>query len=85
MNDQSEQDHESDVVRPVHEIRLGRIKAAVWANPSDNGVWHTVTIMKLYRAESTSEWRTSHSFGRDELLIVAEAARQAAVWIFNKG
>jgi len=33
---------------PVHEVRLGRIKAAVWENTTENGVRHNVTICRLY-------------------------------------
>jgi hypothetical protein len=34
---------------PVHEVRLGRIKAAVWENTTENGVRHNVTISRLYK------------------------------------
>ena len=36
-------------VRPVHEIRLGRIKAAIWANETQNGAMFNVTLCRLYR------------------------------------
>jgi len=29
--------------RPVHEIRLGRVKCAIWQNETQNGVRHAVT------------------------------------------
>ena len=34
--------------RPVHELRLGKIKAAIWANDTESGVRHNVTITRLY-------------------------------------
>ena len=33
--------------KPVHEVRLGRIKAAIWANETDNGTRHNVTINSI--------------------------------------
>ena len=34
--------------KPVHEIRMGRIRAAVWENETKNGNVHNVTISRLY-------------------------------------
>ena len=70
-------------VRPVHEIRLGRIKAAIWANDTDNGTRHNVTFTRLYK--DGEEWKTSNSFGRDELPLVAKVADLAHSWIFQQG
>jgi len=35
--------------RPAHEIRLGRIKATIWANQGDNGPWFNVTLSRNYK------------------------------------
>ena len=48
--------------RPVHEVRLGRIKAAVWQNETENGTRHNVTISRLYRDDD--KWKDTTSFGR---------------------
>ncbi len=45
-------------VKPVHEIRLGRIKAAIWANETDAGLRHNVTISRLYKADDGG-WKRS--------------------------
>ncbi len=68
--------------RPVHEIRLGTIKAAIWANETENGVRHNVTISRLYK--DGDEWKRSESFGRDELPLVAKVADLAHSWIFQE-
>lgn len=65
--------------KPVYEIRLGRIKAAIWANETDNGTRHNVTITRLYK--DGDEWKTSTSFGREELPLVAKVADLAHTWI----
>ena len=69
--------------KPVHEIRLGRIKAAIWANETDNGTRHNVTITRLYK--DGDEWKTSTSFGREELPLVAKIADLAHTWIYQQG
>ena len=68
--------------RPAHEIRLGRIKATIWANHNDNGTWYNVTLSRGYR--DGDEWKSSSSFGRDELLTVAKAADLANGWIHGQ-
>ena len=67
--------------KPVHEVRLGRIKAAIWANDTDNGTRHNVTITRLYK--DGDEWKTSTNFGREELPLVAKVADLAHTWIFQ--
>ena len=66
--------------RPVHEVRLGRIKAAVWQNETENGVRHNVTIARLYRDGDV--WKDTTSFGRDDLPLVAKVSDIAHTWIF---
>ena len=64
-------------LKPASEIRLGRIKASVWANARDDGkgTWYSVQLGRLYR--EGEEWRTSQTFGRDDLLLVAKVANLA--------
>ena len=70
-------------VKPVHEVRLGRIKAAIWANETENGALrHNVTITRIYK--DGNEWKTSTSFGREELPLVAKVADLAHTWIYQQ-
>ena len=69
--------------KPVHEVRLGTIKAAIWANDTQVGVRHNVTFSRLYK--DGESWKTSDSFGRDDLLILAKVADQAHTWICQIG
>lgn len=70
-------------VRPVHEIRLGRIRAAIWENETQNGTRHNVTLSRLYK--DGEEWKDSTSFGRDDLPLVAKVSDLAHSWIFQHG
>ena len=69
--------------KPVHECRLGRIKAAIWANDTENGTRHNVTFSRLYKDESNN-WKRSESFGRDDLPLLAKVADIAHTWIFDQ-
>ena len=66
--------------RPVQEFRLGRIQGAVWLNQSENGPRYSVTINKSYKEGEV--WKTTQSFSREDLLLVAKIADQAHTWIF---
>ena len=65
--------------KPAHEIRLGRIKATIWENESENGKRHNVTIRRLYK--DGEQWKSSDSFGRDDLPLVVKVADRAHTWI----
>ena len=69
--------------QPVHEIRLGAVKAATWENETSVGVRHNVTVSRLYK--EGEEWRNTDSFGRDDLPLVAKVVDQAHSWIFESG
>jgi hypothetical protein len=69
--------------RPVHEVRLGRIKAAIWENETQNRTRHNVTVSRLYK--DGNDWKDSTSFGRDDLPLVAKVVDQAHSWIFDQG
>jgi len=69
--------------KPVHEIRLGRIRAAIWENDSASGPFNTVTLSRLYK-DDAGKWSDSASFDRDDLPLVAKLADQAHTWIYEQ-
>lgn len=69
--------------KPVHEIRLGRIRAALWANKSESGdVWFNVTVSRLYK--DGDRWQDTSTFRRDDLPIVAKVVDMAYAWIWGQ-
>ena len=67
--------------KPIDEVRLGRVKAAIWQNavdtPDGRGfVRYGVTFEKLY-LNRDGQWRGTGSFGKDDLLLLAKVAEQA--------
>ncbi len=69
--------------RPIHEIRLGRVKAAIWQNETEHGTRFSVTITRLYRKDD--RWESSTSFGREELPLVTKVSDLAHTWIYQHG
>jgi hypothetical protein len=67
---------------PAHELRLGRIKAVIWANQSEGGTRYNVTLRRIFKREGGPGWEQSDSFGRDDLPAVMEVSRQAWLWIY---
>ena len=67
--------------RPVHEIRMGRIRAAIWANETEKGVRHNVTITRLYK--DGDDWKDSSSYGRDDMPLVSKVSDQAHTWMYG--
>ena len=65
--------------KPVQDVRLGMIKAAIWENTVGDIVRYNVTFSRIYKDET--EWKTSETFGRDDLLVLAKVADQAHTWI----
>lgn len=61
--------------KPIHEIRIGAVKAAIWENIRDEITRHNVTFTRLYRDDD--EWKSSDSFGRDNLPLLCTVADQA--------
>ena len=69
--------------KPVHEIRLGRIRAAIWANHNGGrDVWFNVTVSRLYK--DGDRWQDTATFRRDDLPIVSKAIEMAYAWIWGQ-
>ena len=68
--------------KPVHEIRLGRVKAVIWANDTEAGTRHNVTLRRIYKRDNQSQWEQSDSYGRDDLPLAIEVLHQAWLWIY---
>ena len=63
--------------RPTATVRIGTVKAAIWENRKDGErARYNVTFSKRYR-DAEGQWKTTHSFGRNDLLVLAKVADQA--------
>ncbi|BDC49817.1 hypothetical protein F183_A21330 [Bryobacterales bacterium F-183] len=72
----------SESRKPVDAIRVGSIKGSIWKNEGVNGPWYNVTFERLYR--ENGEWKSSTSFGEDDLLVLAKVADHAHTQLINQ-
>ena len=71
-----------DKTRPVHEIRIGLIKAAIWHNQTRAGERYNVTLIRLFK--NGDVWSQSSHLGRDDLLVAAKVLDMAHTWIYQQ-
>ena len=62
--------------KPTATVRIGTVKAAIWESQAKDRPRYNVTFSKRYR-DAEGQWKTTHSFGRNDLLVVAKVADQA--------
>ena len=67
--------------KPISEVRIGRVKAAIWLNGTEGRTRHNVTFSRLYK--DGEEWKSTQSFGRNDLLLLAKVADQVHSRIFE--
>jgi hypothetical protein len=68
---------------PVKTFRLGRIKAAVWENETEQQKFYSVTFARTYLDEAKN-YHDTDSFSSDDLPLVAKPADQAHTFIFER-
>ena len=66
---------------PTPEIRIGRVKATIWRNGTDEQPRHNVTFSRLYK--DGDQWKSTQSFGRNDLLVLAKVADFAHTRLFQ--
>ena len=66
--------------KPAHEIRINGIRATIWKNDTSTGPRFNTTFERSYKNEA-GEWKTTDSFGREDLLLLAHIATEAFRWI----
>jgi hypothetical protein len=67
--------------KPIAEVRTGSIKATIWRNATENGARFNVTFDRLYK--DGDKWKSTSTFGRDDLLLLAKVADLAHTRIFQ--
>ena len=67
--------------KPISEVRIGRVKAAIWPNETEGRTRHNVAFSRLYK--DGDEWKSTQSFSRNDLLVLAKVADLAHSRIFE--
>ena len=70
--------------QPAHVIKLGNIKATIWANDSEKttDAWFTANISRLYKSGDAGQ--ETHSLRRDDLPVAVKAMDMAYGWMLRK-
>ncbi|QDT91455.1 hypothetical protein [Gimesia algae] len=73
----------SDSNKPVKSFRLRGITASIFENSSEDGksTFFKVTLQRSYK--QGDEWKSTNSFGRDDLPLVSLLTKQAWEFILN--
>ena len=61
--------------KPLEEVRLGLVKAAIWQHESETGIRHNVTFSRIYK--DGDDWKSTTSFYPQDLLLLAKVADHA--------
>lgn len=65
---------------PVHTIRMGHIRACIWRHKTLHGIYHRVSISKIYKYGD--RWRESAQFGANDLGLAAKVLELSQEWIY---
>jgi hypothetical protein len=68
--------------QPVQQIRIGRVRAAIWRNETEDGAKYSIVLTKLYK--TANRWQDTGHFGRDDLPLISKVADLAEAWIFEQ-
>jgi hypothetical protein len=68
-----------DKAKPVHKIQHRGIAVAIWKNEAKNGPFYSVTLSRRYK--HGEEWKDGYSYDQDDLLLLAELAKEAHAWM----
>ena len=71
-----------DTNKPIKEIRLGAIKAAIWKNDKEGKVSHNVKITRIDKQEDN--WKESTYFSKTDLALVTKVADLAHTYIYRE-
>lgn len=70
--------------RPVHKVQIGRVSGALWANESENGTFHSITLERAYR-DKDGKVQSTGSLGIDDAIVAIEVLRLAAAKAIDLG
>lgn len=65
--------------RPVHNIRVGGINAAIWEQEGSKGNFMNASFSRSYK--QGNEWKTSHTYTVNQLDDLRRAATEAETYI----
>jgi len=67
--------------KPIHEVKLGSVRAAVWRDQANDKVRFNVSLSRSYK--DGDKWKSSEYFGREDLPKVAVVVQKVYEWTFS--
>ena len=61
--------------KPVKKIRIGSVSATIWKQ--EGGLFYTASLERNYK-DKDGNWKSTHSFSADDLVLAAKVASLAA-------
>jgi hypothetical protein len=78
-------DPKTEKNKPVTEIKIWPVKAAIWNNQTEKGEdFYNVTFQKSYKDREAGDYHNTTSFDREDLLKLAKCADVAHSWIMRQ-
>ncbi len=69
--------------KPVHTVKLGAVRAAVWRRVGPTGVTrHSVTFERIFKSKEGA-FRSMRDFNAQELVVVIKACELALSWVME--
>ena len=72
----------SDDSTPIHEIRLGGIRATIHGSNLNGDDAFRIRLSRVFLDNGT--WQSTDVFRRDDLPVVGQAVEQAYAWIWRQ-
>ena len=67
--------------KPVHQEKLGRVRASIWANKTERGLLYSVTLSRSFK--KGTEWKNSSSFSREDFPLIARLLEASERWMLS--
>jgi hypothetical protein len=72
---------ENDKKRPAFSCKVGAIEAAAWEHKGDNRTFYNVTVSRRYKDRNDEQWKSTTSFGVDDIPKLQLALSKCYEWI----
>lgn len=66
--------------KPIHQLRVGSVRASIWEHLSDNGPFLTVTFSRSYK-DKQDQWKDGHSYPTHDIESLLDVAIDAKDWM----
>ena len=66
--------------KPLHQVRVGSVRASIWENHSEKGPFFSVTFSRSYKDRS-GQWQNGQSYLGRDLDVLIDCAQEAKAFI----